>query len=308
MLSFFWKVSTIVLMVTFFVPYKAIAISKGEVRYFGSFKSYRSGCMARVNDFPVVNNFSYATGSVSTGFNITPYLVNGSNKVELMMGPVDPDNNETLYSDSECELIITKDTLSSSEKVTAVLLKVNEQRSVYSFNSSNFAGSKSESRIDETQSKADKEQNLYRVSRQVLMRDIPEWIWVNATPVTEKAMPRIFAAYQSIWQIMYKRDLLALKNITRISNSEIGKAEGLSPDGIFSSYDLPEHISNIDLKPINFSLKDYKLKTYHNGRVFRLVDGIYENSPLRLKNKDGEIVYSYNPYFSIIDGKIVVVR
>lgn len=279
-----------------------------QIKYLVTFKSKKSGCMARVNDFPVFNNFSYTSGSVSTGFNITPYLVNGSNRVELMMGPIDPDDSETLYSDSECELIITKDTSSSSEKVTAVLLKVNEQRSIYSSNSSNFAGSKSESRIDETQSTDDKEQNLYRVSRQVIMRDIPDWIWVNATPVTEKAIPRIYDVYQSIWQVMYKRDLSALKHMTRISNSEIGKAEGLSPDSIFSSYDLPEHISNIDLKPINFSLKDYKLKTYYNGRVFRLVDGIYENSPLRLKNKEGEIVYSYNPYFSIIDGRIVIVR
>lgn len=288
------------------IPLRTAAMD--HVKYLASFKTTKSGCMAKVNSFPVINNFSYSSGSISTGFNITAFIENGHNLIELMMGPIDPDDNRTIYPDSKCELVITRDTPESSQVITKIILDVNQQGKISSLSSSNYSGSKFESRIEETQSSFDKDQNLYRVSRKIGVAGIPNWAWVNATPVTNRALPKLYDVYSMIWNLMRKRDIETLRHITKISSSEMGLAEGLDSETIFSSYDLPENINDNELAPIKFDLTNYKLKTYANGRVFRLVDGIYENSPLRLQDKDGQIQYSYNPYFSIVDGRIIIIR
>ncbi|EJH7007327.1 hypothetical protein QEA29_004521 [Salmonella enterica] len=284
------------------------AKSMDNIKYLFSFQTRRSGCMVRVNNIPIIDNFTYSTGTISTGGNITSFVENGENSVEVMMGPVDQYDNNTLYPDSECILTITRDTINTSQHVTTMKLSVDNDKKIVASLSSNYDGLHSEGRISESQTPFSKEQNLHRISRDVNLSDLPEWAWVKATPVSEKDLPAIKEVYTTIWKAMHNRDIDALKKMTAISGKEMGQAEGITADLVFSSYGLSEKLQDTDLSIVDLSWKEKELVTYCDGRLFRLATGIYQNSPLKLKNKDGKTVFTYNPYLSIINGKIVIVR
>ena len=46
------------------------------------------------------------------------------------------------------------------------------------------------------------------------------------TPVTEKDRPLIQKAYAELWDIAKRRNIEGLKNLTRLSNTEMAYAEG----------------------------------------------------------------------------------
>lgn len=100
------------------------AIASDNARYSALFKTNRSACMVRVNDFPMIDNFSYSSGTISTGFNITAFAENGKNKIEVLMGALDPEDKSTLYPDARCELVITADTENTSQQITRITLSV----------------------------------------------------------------------------------------------------------------------------------------------------------------------------------------
>jgi hypothetical protein len=279
-----------------------------EIKYLAEFRTRESACMVRVNGFSLIDNFTSSSGTVTAGFNATAFLENGKNSIELLMGAMDPDDEKTLNTDSSCELTITQDTKDTSSTVTSIRLAVDKNRKITAQTSPKYQGGISETAIDEQQLPGDDELQMHRSAREVIINQLPEWKWVNATPITEKDLPEIKKVYITIWNAMNNRDIGTLKKLTAISNEEMGMAEGLSPEAIFESYNLPQSILDKKLIPIPLDWDNYVIKSYSNGRVFRLIKGINQNSPLRLKNKEQRIVYAYNPYFSIIDGKVVIVR
>jgi hypothetical protein len=278
-----------------------------NIKYLASFKTERSACMVRINDFPMMNNFTYSSGTITTSFNITSFIVNGKNKIDVMMGPVDPKDDKTLYSDSICELVITKKTIDASQKITSIIQSVSNGK-IISTLSSNYGGAKNERRIIESQSVEDKDNNLYKASRDIIVDEVPGWSWVNATPVLNSDLPAIKEFYIEIGEIINSRDINRLEKVTEISSKEMGAAQGVSSEFFFKSFDFSSSIlnKNLSLTPLDFN--GYKLIKYGNGRVFRLAKGVYQNSPLKLINEKGEVVHVYNPYLSIINGRIVIVR
>ena len=279
------------------------------IKYLVSFKTKRSACMVRVNGFPVFDNFTSQSGTIAAGDNITSFIENGKNRVEVLMGSIDSKDKDTLYSDSECEILITRDTIDTSEKVTTIKLSVDKDKNIVATSSSSYDGFKQEGRIVDEQLPEDNLLYLHRFYRDIEFSGIKEWSWVNADrTVTEKDLPAIQETYREIWQAMKDRNIKTLRKMAAISSQEMGDAEGISPDIVFEAYNLPQNTLDTNLTLIDLEWGKYKLTTYCNGRVFRLSSGIYENSPLRLKNKNGEIVYSYTPYLSIINGKVVIVR
>jgi hypothetical protein len=279
------------------------------VKYLVSFKTKRSACMVRVNGFPVFDNLTYSSGTIATGDNLTSFIENGKNKIEVLMGSVDSQNKDTLYSDSECEFTITRDTIDSSENVTTIKLSVDDDKNIIAALSSNYDGFKHEGRMIEEQLPEDSRLYLHRFYRDIEFSGIKKWSWVDADrAVSEKDLPAIQDTYREIWQAIKNRDISQLKTMATISSQEMGDAEGISPDIVFESYDLPKNVLDANLMPVNLEWDKYKLTTYCGGRVFRLTSGIYQNSPLRLKDKKDKVVFSYDPYLSIINGKVVIVR
>ncbi|AYH17878.1 IdsF [Pectobacterium parmentieri] len=299
---FLLKMATFLLLALVF-PAKADEMS--SEKYLFSFKTYKSTCILRVNDLPAVDNTTIDSGTISAGFNLTAFLENGKNDIELLMAPQYHEDPETLYPDSSCQVIVTKDTETTSTEVANFKLTVNEKGEITASDSATTANS---SKIFEGYTKNEKDYGFYKVRGRLKATGLPRWSWVNATPVTENDLQKIKVAYTDIWMMMKDRDIEGLKKVTQISNQEMAFAEGSNTGMMFISTDFPQHVIDKQLTPVPIEWDKYKIIRYRDGRLFRLAIGFFQNSPLKFKNSNGDVVFTYNPYFSIIDGKVTLVR
>jgi len=277
-------------------------------KYLFSFKTNKSTCLLRVNDLPAVDNTTTASKKMSAGFNLTAFLENGANDLELLMGPKDYEDPKTLSPDSSCELIVTKDTEDSSTEIANLKLSVNEKGEITAKNSVNYAGGDKNTKVLEGYTKSEKDFGLYKLRTSIIIKGLPKWSWVDASPVTEGDLPKVRKAYADIWNMIKKRDIEGLKRITRVSTEEMAFAEGSTTGMMFISTDFPQHVIDKKLSPVPIVWDKYKLIPYRGGRLFRLAIGFFQNSPLKFQDANGKTVFVYNPYFSIIDGRVVLVR
>lgn len=276
--------------------------------YIVSFASNKSTCLLRVNDFPGGDSTLADLRTVSMGFNTTAFLENGVNDVELLMGPMDHNNPDTLYKESRCEVTFTNEEKNHSHVLATFRLEVEKNKIISQTqydsnradvgNEANFEGYSSE--------KGD--YGLFKIKRKLTLSGLPEWAWVGATPVTDNDLPAIKAAYESLWRMMSERDIAGLRNISRLSAEELSLAEGVSQEFMFRSNDLARYVEDNTLQPMPIDWKKYRLKTYRGGRLFRMTVGFFENSPLKMMNAEGKAVYAWAPYFSMINGEVVLVR
>ncbi|HDR2587857.1 hypothetical protein [Enterobacter ludwigii] len=307
-----WKKKNQILGFIFFnlllISKQILAVEMSDFKYLIGFKSYKSTCLLRVNDLPGVDTSRIDNGIMSTGYNTTAFLSNGLNSIELLMGALDAKDKKTLSPDSSCEVIVTRDTKDQSIEIGRFRLSVNDKGDITARTSSYYNGGAYNSKIIEGYSKDEKDYGLYKLKSNIIINDLPRWSWTKATTVTEKDLPMIRKAYENIWWMMQRRDINGLKEIAKISIQELAYAEGSTTGIIFVSTDFPAHVLDESLTPVPIDWSKYKLITYNHGRLFRMGVGYYQNSPLRFKNSNGVNVFSYNPYFSIIDGKIQIVR
>lgn len=276
--------------------------------YLFSFKSIKSSCILRVNDLPALDTHGAKQGTISAGFNFSAFLENGSNRVELLMGPLNLKDSDTLYSDSSCEVVISKDSIDKSVQIAKLKLIVDQDNKITGKNPEVNNSGSSNPRILEGVTKNKNDYGMYKLEAEIKANNLQRWSWVNASPVTEKDIPKIKVAYEQIWSAMNNHDIKSLKSITQVSNEEMAAAEGTSPEMIFASTSLPQHAADSELTAVPIDWSKYKLISYRGGRLFRLGVGYFQNSPLRLADSNGKILYAYKPYFSIINGKVVLVR
>ncbi|MEI7172374.1 IdsF, partial [Pectobacterium parmentieri] len=299
---FLLKMATFLLLVLVF-PAKA---EEGiKEKYLISFKTYKSTCLLRINDLPAGDNTTIPSKTMSAGFNLTAFLENGNNDIELLMGPQDYEDPKTLFPDSSCQVIVTKDTETTSTEIANFKLSVNEKGEITASDSATTTNS---STVFEGYTKNEKDYGFYKVRGRLKAAGLPRWSWFNATPVTEDDLQKIKVAYTDIWMMMKDRDIEGLKKVTQISNQEMAFAEGSNTGMMFISTDFPQHVIDKQLTPVPIEWDKYKIIRYRNGRLFRLAIGFFQNSPLKFKNSNGDVVFTYNPYFSIIDGKVTLVR
>jgi hypothetical protein len=299
------KVAMCLLLIT---PLYVKAKDMSDEKYLFSFKSNKSACILRVNNLPAVDSAAAEQRTMSAGFNLTAFLADGNNKIELLAGPRNPKDPQTLFSDSSCEVVISKDNKDSSVEIVRLKLSVNEKGQMSADNSTSYNGGAFNSKITEGYTNNESDYGLYKATTSLILNGLPKWSWVKATPVTDSDLPAIRKAYEDVMVMIKNRDIEGLKKLTKISNEEMGAAEGVSPDMMFISTDFPQHVINKNFSLQSTSWNEYSLKTYCDGRLFRLTKGYYQDSPLEFQEIEGEAVFNYNPYFSIIDGKVTLVR
>lgn len=290
------------------VPFYVKAKDMSDEKYLFSFKSNKSACILRVNDLPAVDNAAADQRTMSAGFNLTAFLADGINKIELLAGPRNPKDPLTLFQDSSCEVIVTKDNKDSSVEIARFKLSVNAKGEMTAANSTYYEGGAFNSKVVEGYTNNESDYGLYKATSSLILNELPKWSWVKATPVTDSDLPAIRKAYEDIMVMIKNRDVEGLKRITSISNQEMGGAEGVSPDMMFVSTNFPHHVVDKNFRLETTAWNEYRLKTYCNGRLFRLTKGYYQDSPLQFQEIEGDAVFNYNPYFSIIDGKVTLVR
>lgn len=285
---------------------------KPPVLYTANISSKSIFCGGMINDMQQLDNLSSDSGTFSSGFNATAFLQPGENELNLWTVPVGAYNGDFTYHEGDrCELTIfgafpdgNKQELSN---LTATIIdgKPNVKSStIYPDNHKtpliNVDGVTSHRLTDFT--------------RPIYIKTIPRWRWVDATPISEdnpEQMKQLYRAYTNLLTLMEKRDFEGLKIAWSLSNREKAMAEAYysTPDEFFdvirfkSSF---EEATDAEVEPRR-EWHEYKLKSYMGGRLVRLED-MRNHSPLRIGSTKNNFIYTVKPYFSMIDGRVVVSR
>ncbi|WP_052760884.1 hypothetical protein [Photorhabdus thracensis] len=284
-----------------------------KVKYITYLETNRARCVLRVNGMYTLSNLNSMTGTISTGYNVAPLLQNGKNTIYIEMAPFRDAEEGYIYrdKDAECKVRLVRMTPYQSDEITNIIASVADKNGIAepnSMKSVNF-------NIDTAQSSKITEKNLkdegiYYAERTVTLNDLPVWAWTTATPLpeTEVGTELVKKAYEDIWQIMKNKDLVALQSAAKLTLYEHAQANDSTEQSYFDSYDFKQDFDNgYQAVPIDWS--KYKLMRYMGGRLFRFQREHSNNSPLLFENKNNsEDGFTFSPYFSLINGKVIISR
>ncbi|ENY2674941.1 TPA: hypothetical protein ACKRTJ_001342 [Proteus mirabilis] len=272
--------------------------------YVINLSSNDAGCGIKINELLVSDNTMAAEGSYSTGQNISSILANGKNTLGIIMfnGSVFT-GEEKLTPDMWCEVELKKLSANGDTSlISGLRLNGNNDGKMvvsdkYQNNSEQiyFGGPSRDSEFDVLEGK-----------NQFNIQGLPQWQWEKATPVTEDDIPKIRAFYAELRQAFIDKNLDKLKTMGKISWEEMAYADNGSPDIFWKSLNFQERLEQ-GYRPNPISWEKYILSTYLNHRIFRYEAGFERLSPIELVSPEGKN-YFYNPYLSIIDGKVTIVR
>ncbi|WP_240487829.1 hypothetical protein [Photorhabdus australis] len=284
-----------------------------KVKYISYLETNQALCMLKVNGIFILDNFDSRSGTISTGYNIAPLLQNGKNILSLDMGPLSARDNKYFYKekDAECKVRLVKVTPYDSDEITNIITRVVDKNGTLETDSKqsiNF-------NIDTAQSskittKEYPNEFYFHTERAIILNNLPVWAWTIATPLPETAASTelVKKAYEDIWQILKNQDLIALKTAYQLTLHEEAQANNSTEQIDFDSLDFKHYFDKgYHAVPIDWS--KYKLVRYMDGRLFRfeVKDGI--QSPLLIEDKNNsEDGFTFNPLFSLINGKVVISR
>ncbi|WP_257644754.1 hypothetical protein [Providencia stuartii] len=266
--------------------------------------SNNAGCGVKINEMLVMENADFVNGNYSSGQNISSMLTNGTNTLGLIMynGSI-INREEKLTPDMWCNVELNKLSKNGdSTFISGIKLIGDEDGKLvvaekYQKNGDQiyFGGPSRDSEYDVLEAK-----------NQFNLQGLPEWQWEKATPVTEADIPKIQAFYLELQQAFASKDLEKLKDMGKISWDEFAFADNSTPDTFWYSLNFEERL-NQGYKPSPIDWDEYDFTTYEDKRIFRYEVGFHRLSPLELISPEGKN-YFYNPYLSIIDGKVTIVR
>ncbi|EEZ00728.1 hypothetical protein VOA_000795 [Vibrio sp. RC586] len=285
---------------------------KPPVLYTANINSKTIFCGGKINGMEQLDNLGSDSGTFSSGFNATAFLQPGENEFSIGTVPSGAYNGDFTYHENDrCELTIfgafpdgNKQELSN---LTATIIdgKPNVKTStIYPDNHKTPLAN-----VDGVIS-----HRLTDFTRPIYIKTIPRWRWVDATPIREdnpEQMKQLYRAYTNLLTLMEKRDFEGLKMAWSLSNREKAMAEAYysTPDEFFDAVGFEstfERYGDGEVRPRR-EWHEYKLKSYMGGRLVRLED-TRGHSPLRIGSTKNDLVYSPTPYFSMIDGRIVISR
>lgn len=285
------------------VPNKKLAFL-----YLVNMNSYHMVCDNMVNKMPQMDNSSSKTGDIMTGYNVTAFLQPGTNSLDLDIGSISGWDGAIHRPDSHCQVVLTAYSEHGDEtEISSLNITASDGKATAKFSKKYPDHAQSSlANISEGQ-----QGWVTSFRRPFFIKSAPQWIWTKATPFesTPENMKLLHRAYFSLLELMKNRDFSALKAAYSLSSREKspGEAGQSTPDNFFNAIgfesDLTESGAHV-LFPQDWS--DYSLKTYAGGKLVRLEDkdGV---SPLQVENRDG-VTTDYRPYFSLINGKIVLTR
>ncbi|MBG5928038.1 hypothetical protein I5E83_12915 [Providencia rettgeri] len=303
---FLWANTFCLLSTIIALSFSGVSMAKNTMNeiYVINLSSNDAVCGVKINEMLVMKNNKAAEGHYSAGQNISNILTDGQNTLGLIMynGSI-IDGIEKLTSDMWCEVELNKlSEKGNSTFVSGIKLTGNEEGKLvvsdkYKKNNDQiyFGGPNRESEFDVLEAK-----NQFNV------QGLPKWQWEKATPVTESDIPKVQAFYLELQQAFADKNLNKLKTMGKISWDELAYADNSSPDIFWNSLEFKEMLDE-GYKPAKIDWSRYIFSTYEDKRIFRYEIGFSRLSPIKLVSPEGR-TFHYNPYLSIIDGKVTIVR
>ncbi|WP_239002595.1 hypothetical protein [Photorhabdus khanii] len=283
-----------------------------KVKYITYLETNQAFCVLTVNGIYTLSNLGSISGTISTGYNVAVILQNGKNVISLDMGPLSARDDKYIYKekDAECKVRLVRATPYDSDEITNIVTKVADKDGILkpnSMQSVNFNIDTEQSSRITTKEYPDK--FYYHTERTVTLNDLPVWAWTTATPLpeTETSTELVKKAYEDIWKIMKNKDSGALQHAAKIMLYEHAQANDSTEQSYFDSLDFGRNFDD-GYQAIPIDWRKYKLVRYLGGRLFRFEIEDSNNSPLLIRDKNGENGRTFSPYFSLINGKVVISR
>ncbi len=236
-------------------------------------------CGGMINYMEQLDNMRIPSGTFASGFNATAFLEPGHNKLEIWSSPIFRQDKVYEASD-QCEVRLFGNFPSGKQEEMSSLTVTVEDRKPTIKTSTIYPDYHQTPLTDVAGVTYG---YLTEFSRDIYIKTIPRWRWVDATPITEDS-PRevrkaLYRAYSTILKLMEARDYQGLEMAWSLSSREKARKGW-------------EH---------------YELETFMDGRLVRLKDS-QGRSPLQIVSKKNDVVHIFTPYFSMIDSRVVVSR
>jgi len=285
---------------------------KPSVLYTANIHSETIYCGGMVNYMEQLDNLSTRSGTFSSGFNATAFLQPGQNSLDIWSFPIGSYEQDYDYSENDqCQVTLYgafED--GTKEEMSSLTLTIEDGKPTVKTSRTYPANHKTP--LDRVDGVTDG--NLTEFRRPIYIKTIPRWRWVDATPFNEnnpEHMKKLYRAYTNLIQLMEKRDFEGLKMAWSLSNREKAKAEAYysTPDEFFDALGFESTFNaneDAHVAPRR-EWHEYSLKSFMGGKLVRLED-MRESSPLRIWSEQNDLEFTVTPYFSLIDGRVVVSR
>ena len=291
-------------------------------------------CSIKTNGVKGLNNrksaFSGSGGGVSST-NSLLFLENGTNEISIEIGALDwfsEEKNKTgskgkFSSNSSCKMELTRFNKIKNEVITDIEVNIDkngmpEGRS----NDVKLVGKK----ILAEQVEPDhidvnyyndlffpKGMELYEFKKEIVINDIPEWQWVNATPYINNndQLTKLREAYIEMAGIINSRNREKLKKFDQIALHAWSTTTGESEDDILASQYPQDKLEGGKAKIEPIVWDNYEVRVMNKGRIVQLYNKSKPTySPLNYYyvDEDGDKMMGFfAPMFSLINGKFVPV-
>ncbi|HBR0004664.1 hypothetical protein ACU6YA_10290 [Klebsiella aerogenes] len=264
-------------------------------------------CIAHANDIEALSNY-YQKEPIMASINVAPFLENGKNTLKLYFASLTAlTGDETFPADARCQgsvSLVKNNDRRNKTKLAELIASVDDKLQPTGKLSVAYQGNTDISAVSEGPLN---NTILYQVSREFTVKGLPEWTWTKATPfqATEENIKKLRAAYTEMWHLLNNKESQKIKEKYEIASQEQDLANDLPPGTWYQSLAVKKNMEKSHgAIPINWD--EYELKIINHGRLVQYEDrGI---SPLSLKDKDGELLMSFTPYFSLINGQIIITR
>lgn len=285
---------------------------KPSVLYTANISSETMFCAGVINGMEQLGNLSSSSGTFSSGFNATAFLQPGQNSLDIWSVPVGAYKGDFDYkADDQCQVTLYgafED--GAKEEMSSLVVTIEDGKPTVK-NSKTYP-SNHQTPLENVYGSL--HHRLTDFSRPIHIKTIPTWRWVDATPFNEnnpEHMKKLYRAYTHLIQLMEKRDFEGLKMAWSLSSREKAKAEAYysTPDDFFDALGFESTFNEYEDAQIDPRREwpEYTLESFMGGRLVRLKDQ-RDHSPLRVSSEKLRRVTSYTPYFSLIDGRVVISR
>ncbi|MFM2477847.1 glycosyl hydrolase family 26 [Celerinatantimonas sp. MCCC 1A17872] len=289
-----------------------IPTEKPTFIYLVHMNSHHMICQSLVNNLPQLDNTSSVTGDIITGFNVTAFLQPGENTLDAQVASINAykengGDGSVQRADGECKFVFTANPQQGQPIELSSLNITVDDGKVTTKTSKTYPP---KYRTDLSKITSNQLGWATYFHRPIYIKTIPQWAWTKAEPFkpTRENMKKLHRAYQALIDMMKRKDYQGLKDAYSLSSREKSLAEAgqSSPDDFFDAIGYQAHL---DVKKVqvldHVDWSHYKLASYADGKLVQLKDD-YDDSPLR--TQVGDTITSYTPYFSIINGRVVISR
>lgn len=279
----------------------ANAAEKMKTNYIVSFKSYDALCFVKINDMLVLDNVGANEEDFTIGRTVSSYLQNGENTLSVSMLNDSLRDDHKVTSNMWCSATLRKTT--EDNPSVGIKLFVDSQGKIKV--AADFFPSAVKFFGDSPRANG-AEKNMIEATKSFIAQDLPDWNWTKGRPVSDSDIPQIKDSYESLQGSFKDKNLDDIYNKTAGMWETLATEQGSTAQKAWNSMNFKKYFANgYKANPINWD--GFKLNSYMDGRIFRFEKGYDRLSPLEIENSEGQYFIT-TPYFSIIDGKVTVVK